>query len=649
MFGSLKSWPHEAAAEAQAAGGSAEYCVCPNVNVTPLDLGYQAGSEVWSGFLWARSISMGAFFNVRGGTLRMKILAALLAARAEGRSMFFYELGAEDGTVALRCCLNSLVIAAKHGCVPVLLFLGGSYGSDGERQFINTLKDRLKKARARAVIIRNLDKADDKRCDGSADTAAACARLMTRQERWQLLFEKLGATGAGILKERDCDRLAAALEDQAEAAIFMLCLASLGELPKAELIEKALQEVKACRGKEDPLMIARALGALVAEASCKCDDGVYAGSGMNESSELAQELAAHANDPDDDGSGDGRGSDQGDDPRGFEAEEAESADDPRADAPEPDLSDEDEKGDGDEDPFDDFFKDDEEQESSGSGDESADQDAAPASGILDQQSGKNRDAEDDDMFDLSFAGAEDDIHALIDRLGRISRNLKAGKSVGLHSGSVLFFGPPGTGKTELAKHIGKIIGRKVKVITGADLLRSAVGDTEQLIKKAFASASRKGEILVIDEVDYLLNDRKKMSQAFESSMVDQFLACMNDFTGILICTTNFYSSLDDAVTRRFTQKFRFDYARPEQLKPMWEKYLGGCATRALNENEERRLTGYRYLTPSDFLNVRNIFDPNLEYAAQEPEVLLNELEKQQQSKKIASGSVKTCARRIGFI
>ena len=69
--------------------------------------------------------------------------------------------------------------------------------------------------------------------------------------------------------------------------------------------------------------------------------------------------------------------------------------------------------------------------------------------------------------------------------------------------NLLMFGPPGTGKTEFVKHLGKELDRKVLVMKGSDLLSKYVGESEQNIAKAFQRA----ETLFFDEIDGLVQDR----------------------------------------------------------------------------------------------------------------------------------------------
>ena len=79
--------------------------------------------------------------------------------------------------------------------------------------------------------------------------------------------------------------------------------------------------------------------------------------------------------------------------------------------------------------------------------------------------------------------------------------------------NLLMFGPPGTGKTEFVKHLGKELDRKVLVMKGSDLLSKYVGESEQNIAKAFQRAETEHVILFFDEIDGLVQDR--LSRRFQ--------------------------------------------------------------------------------------------------------------------------------------
>ena len=90
-----------------------------------------------------------------------------------------------------------------------------------------------------------------------------------------------------------------------------------------------------------------------------------------------------------------------------------------------------------------------------------------------------------------------------------------------------------------------------------------MGATEQLIRRAFEEAEREEAVLVLDEADTFLFSRDRAVRSWEISFTNEFLTQMERYRGILICTTNRMTDLDQASIRRFNHKIRFDYLTPE--------------------------------------------------------------------------------------
>ena len=201
--------------------------------------------------------------------------------------------------------------------------------------------------------------------------------------------------------------------------------------------------------------------------------------------------------------------------------------------------------------------------------------------------------------------------------------------------NLILWGPPGTGKTEFVKHLGKTLNAKVSVKMGSDLLSMWVGGTEQNIKHAFAEAEADNAILFLDEIDGLVQDRSGAQRSWEVTQVNELLYQMENFKGVMVGATNFMDNLDAAIMRRFTFKLQFDYLDAAGKRLFFERMF---KTR-LSEAEATRLAEITNLAPGDFRTVRQ----SLYYlgGAVSNETRLNELEKESSLKKGAS-------RRIGF-
>jgi SpoVK/Ycf46/Vps4 family AAA+-type ATPase len=137
----------------------------------------------------------------------------------------------------------------------------------------------------------------------------------------------------------------------------------------------------------------------------------------------------------------------------------------------------------------------------------------------------------------------------------IGRVVQALKTRG--HGTLCFHGPPGSGKTALAEHMALALGRPLLVRQASDLLSKYIGETEQAMAAMFREAESEGAVLLLDEADSFLQDRRGAQRNFEISEVNEMLQGMERHRGVFICTTNLMDRLDPAAMRRFTFKIEF--------------------------------------------------------------------------------------------
>jgi len=165
-------------------------------------------------------------------------------------------------------------------------------------------------------------------------------------------------------------------------------------------------------------------------------------------------------------------------------------------------------------------------------------------------------------------------------------------------GRLCLYGPPGTGKTAFGHFLAKQLNKRIIVQKASDLISSYVGGTEQNLAKAFEQATKESAILMLDEVDSFLQDRKSASHSWEITAVNEMLTQMEAFQGIFIASTNLMNNLDEASIRRFDLKVKLNYLTNHQIISMFEE----CAKQlSLKKTLDLcQLTNLVSVTPGDF-------------------------------------------------
>jgi SpoVK/Ycf46/Vps4 family AAA+-type ATPase len=173
--------------------------------------------------------------------------------------------------------------------------------------------------------------------------------------------------------------------------------------------------------------------------------------------------------------------------------------------------------------------------------------------------------------------------------------------------NILLHGPPGTGKTEFARHLAEKLEKSLITKRGSDLLDIFVGGTEQNIRNSFRETENEDAILFIDEVDGLIADRGYASRNWEVTQVNELLGQMEDFKGILICATNFKSRMDSASIRRFALKIEFDWLDDKGKLIFFNRMLLHLSNSPLKNKEKELLKSINHLAPGDYRAVHQRF------------------------------------------
>ncbi|WP_039924983.1 ATP-binding protein, partial [Treponema sp. JC4] len=205
----------------------------------------------------------------------------------------------------------------------------------------------------------------------------------------------------------------------------------------------------------------------------------------------------------------------------------------------------------------------------------------------------------DSSYDLSVLNTSIPAQEIVEMVqNAIANDMKSqGNEKGIR---ILFYGLSGAGKTNLAHYIADSLGKGVITKNASDILGMFVGESEKNIAKAFDDAKKQKKILLFDEVDSFFRERSYASQSWEITQVNEFLTQMEQFDGIVICTTNLRNIMDKAMQRRFHIMVEFKSLKEEGVESLLGKYFP-----KLNFNEEdiRKISKYQSATPGDFGNI----------------------------------------------
>src|SRR5207253_6500312 len=134
---------------------------------------------------------------------------------------------------------------------------------------------------------------------------------------------------------------------------------------------------------------------------------------------------------------------------------------------------------------------------------------------------------------------------------------------------MIFWGPPGTGKTMFAKAMAAALGAAVTVVSGPELKSKWVGESEDNLRQIFHRARQSApSIIVFDELDSFASARGTYTgSGVEHSMVNQLLTEMDGFHKdemvFVVGTTNFVESLDPALLRPGRFEFQIQIPYPD--------------------------------------------------------------------------------------
>jgi SpoVK/Ycf46/Vps4 family AAA+-type ATPase len=154
---------------------------------------------------------------------------------------------------------------------------------------------------------------------------------------------------------------------------------------------------------------------------------------------------------------------------------------------------------------------------------------------------------------------------------------------------ILFYGPPGCGKTVTAEVFAYELELPFAILRVDSIVSSYLGETSGNLRKVFDFIQKNRMVVLFDEFDALGRERSDTSEHGEiKRVVNALLQMFDGYRGesILIAATNHETNLDSAVWRRFEEVLSFGLPNLEQIKKLLELKLKGVRRNLHIETEE---------------------------------------------------------------
>lgn len=160
---------------------------------------------------------------------------------------------------------------------------------------------------------------------------------------------------------------------------------------------------------------------------------------------------------------------------------------------------------------------------------------------------------------------------------------------------ILFYGNPGSGKTESAYQIARLLNRDLLTVDFEQLIDSRLGQTAKNISALFDEISRVqplNVVILFDEIDAIVLDRVNSNDLREMGRVTSiFLRELDTLSEdiIIIATTNLLNSFDKALIRRFDSTISFDRYSRQDLIEIADSMLATFLKKSENTKQNKRL------------------------------------------------------------
>ena len=165
-------------------------------------------------------------------------------------------------------------------------------------------------------------------------------------------------------------------------------------------------------------------------------------------------------------------------------------------------------------------------------------------------------------------------------------------------GKILFWGPPGCGKTHTASYLAHELGLPLGTVRLNAIISSYLGDTAAHIQKVFDLASTTPMVLLLDEIDSIAKQRDDPNDVGElKRVVNSLLQAMDRFVpgdSLVVAASNHQYLLDPAVWRRFDDIVNFPMPSKAERDAYLKHLLNGVELQGSQANISKSLTNLSF-------------------------------------------------------
>ncbi|MGN0687621.1 MAG: ATP-binding protein [Oscillospiraceae bacterium] len=146
--------------------------------------------------------------------------------------------------------------------------------------------------------------------------------------------------------------------------------------------------------------------------------------------------------------------------------------------------------------------------------------------------------------------------------------------------SLLFSGPPGTGKTMAAQVLTNQLHMQLYKVQLSQIVSKYIGETEKNLRKVFTEAKNANCVLFFDETDALFGKRSEVKDSHDRHAnieTAYLLQQMEEYDGVVLMATNLLQNIDEAFMRRISFVVSFPFPDAATRALLWKKMLDTCA------------------------------------------------------------------------